>query len=117
MTRRAVRRREAIECQLLLGPATVRELARALHRPQLMVWDDLDRLETAGTVATVWVQRPGWPPGALVAAYRLPTITEQDDRQADEDARAARTTAFEQQLRAALHAAAHHAYPSPGDPS
>jgi len=117
VTRRAVRRREAIECQLLRGPATVRQLARALRRPRLQIWDDLDRLEKAGTVVTVWVQRPGWPPGALVAAYRLPTITEQDDRQADENARAARTTAFEQQLRAALHEAAHHAYPSSGEQS
>lgn len=117
MTRRAVRRRRDIQRELLLGPATVQDLAHALRRPRFLIWSDLDLLETAGTVTTIWVQRPGWPAGALIAAYRLPTITEQDDRQADEDARAARTTAFEQQLRAALHAAAHHAYPSPGDPS
>jgi len=106
VTRRAARRHEAIECQLLPGPATVRDLARALRRPRLLLWSDLDQLETAGTVTTVWIQRPGWPAGALIAAYRLLTIAEQDDRQADEDARAARNTAFEQQLRAALHAAA-----------
>ena len=117
MTRRAERRRRDIQRELMLGPATVRELARALRRPRLLIWSDLDQLETAGTVTTVWIQRPGWPAGALIAAYRLLTITEQDNRQADEDARAAKTTAFEQQLRAALAAAAHHAYPSPGEPS
>lgn len=107
MSRLADRRRRNIQRQLLFGTATVRDIARALHRPQLLIWSDLDRLEQAGTVATVWVQRPGWPADALIAAYRLLTIAEQD-------ARATKQIAFEQQLRAALHAAANTI---PGDPS
>lgn len=110
MSRRAVRRRRDIQRELLLGPATVQDLAHALRRPRFVIWSDLDLLETAGAVTTVWVQRPGWPAGALAAAYRLLTIAEQD-------AHSAKHAAFEQHLRAALHAVAQHAYPSPGDPS
>lgn len=103
------RRLLAIQRELLLGPATVRDLARALRRPQLLIWSGLEQLEKDGQVVTLWVQRPGWPEGALIAAYRLPTITEQDDR-------AAADTAFEQQLRAALHAAA-NTITIPGEPT
>lgn len=116
MTRVADRRRHAIQRELLLGPATVRDIARALRRPQLLIWSDLSQLEKDGLVVTVWIQRPGWPDGALIAAYRLPTITEQDHRQAEQAARAAENTAFEQWLRAALDAAANTIH-IPGDPS
>jgi len=106
MSRRAARRREAIECQLLHGTATVRQLARALRRPQLFVWDDLTAMEKAGAVITEWVQRPGWPDGAKVAAYRLPTLADHDARDAEQAEHDALLAATEQRLRAALQARA-----------
>ena len=109
MTRRAERRRRDIQRELMLGPATVRELARALRRPRLLLWDDLEALQDAGNVGVVWIQRPGWPDGALVAAYRLLTIAEQDNLAVEQ-------AAFEQRIRAALAAAANH-ITIPGEPS
>jgi len=104
MSRRANRRREAIECQLLHGPATIRQLARVLQRPQFLIWDDLTAMEKAGAVITEWVQRPGWPDGAKVAAYRLPTLAETDTQ-------AAYQAAMEQRIRAAFQARAEQVAP------
>jgi len=101
---RAEQRYEALTFQLLRGPATVRQLARALRRPQLLVWIDLEHLETADVVRTEWVQRPAWPDGATVAAYRLLTPDEAA-------ARDAKKTAMEQRIREAFRALAEQAVP------
>jgi predicted ArsR family transcriptional regulator len=102
---RAEQRYEAITFQLLRGPATVRQLARALRRPQLLVWIDLERLEADGVVRTEWVQRPGWPDSATVAAYRLLTPDE-----------AAERDAMERRVREALRALAEHVAPETTTP-
>lgn len=97
MTRRADHRRTLICCALELdGPATLHDLACALRRPQLLVWNDLTVLEEAGAVVTEWAQRPGRPDGALIVAYRLMTLDDQDAAEAER-------AATEERVRAALH--------------
>jgi hypothetical protein len=97
MTRRANRRRRDLQRQLLLGPAVLRDLARAVRRPRVLVWADLTALEETGAVVSEWQACDGWPAGAW--AYRLPTIAEQD-------ALAICQAAFEARVSDALHAAA-----------
>lgn len=93
--RRADRRRDHIQLQLLLGPAPLSDLARVLRRPRLLLWIDLGAMEAAGNIVTQWVPRPGWPDGAEVAAYRLPTPAETATRDAGQ-------AAMGQRLREAL---------------
>jgi predicted ArsR family transcriptional regulator len=92
---------------LLAGPAVLSDLARALRRPRFTVWSDLTFLEEEGVVVTEWQPRDGWPAGAR--AYRLPNFGERETRDAEEDA-------FDNWLRAALHAAAEALYPDDGSP-
>jgi predicted ArsR family transcriptional regulator len=94
MSRRVDRRRLELQHALLAGPALLPDLAYALGRRRLAVWADLCALEEDGTVTSEWKPRDGWPAG--VWAYRLPTLDEQDAREAEQ-------AATEQRVRAALH--------------
>ena len=77
---------------------------KADHRPDLEI-----ALEADGVVRTEWVQRPGWPDSATVAAYRLLTPDEAAERDA-------KKTAMEQRVREALRALAEHVAPETTTP-
>lgn len=106
-SRRTRRRQAILDVLAEHGPLTIAATTRALHRRwTLPIVLDLDALQQQGHVLSQWLNLNGRPPQL---EYRLPNPAEQD-------ARAAEDTAFEQHLRAVLHDAADH-IPLPGDPS
>ena len=78
--KRAADRRYEICVELLLGPATLPDLAKRLGRWRWTTILDLSALEEARTVASDWVRRDGWPAGRT--EYRLCADTEREERDA-----------------------------------